>query len=143
SQLPGRLLWTCRRLHIGLTRFVLMVSVPKQEARLFERHDFDRRIGRSERAAWEASARYWLRRCCLVSTSRFGTGQQSGSFQTPLGLHQIAEKIGAGQPIGTVFKSRQPVGFTWQGQGDAAIAHRILWLDGLEPGFNRGGSVDS
>ena len=26
---------------------------------------------------------------------------------------------------------------------DAPIAHRIMWLDGLEPGFNRGGSCDS
>jgi lipoprotein-anchoring transpeptidase ErfK/SrfK len=23
------------------------------------------------------------------------------------------------------------------------ICHRILWLDGLEPGFNRGGNVDT
>ena len=35
------------------------------------------------------------------------------------------------------------MGFTWQGQPDAAIAHRILWLEGLEPGFNRGGDRDS
>jgi lipoprotein-anchoring transpeptidase ErfK/SrfK len=26
---------------------------------------------------------------------------------------------------------------------DGAIVHRILWLEGLEPGFNRGGDVDS
>ena len=26
---------------------------------------------------------------------------------------------------------------------DAPIAHRILWLEGLEPGFNRGDGVDS
>jgi hypothetical protein len=26
---------------------------------------------------------------------------------------------------------------------DGAIAHRILWLEGLEPGFNRGGNVDT
>jgi lipoprotein-anchoring transpeptidase ErfK/SrfK len=25
----------------------------------------------------------------------------------------------------------------------ATICHRILWLRGLQPGFNRGGSVDS
>jgi hypothetical protein len=58
-------------------------------------------------------------------------------------LHRIAEKIGGGWPIGVVFKARQPIGYTWQGRPDAAIVHRILWLDGLEPGFNRGGSVDS
>ena len=26
---------------------------------------------------------------------------------------------------------------------DATIAHRILWLEGLDPGFNRGGEVDT
>lgn len=88
-------------------------------------------------------ASYDLRRRFRASTSRFGIGQQSGSNRTPLGLHRVAEKIGAGYPTGTVFKSRQPVGFTWQGLPDGAIAHRILWLDGLEPGFNRGGEVDS
>ncbi len=36
------------------------------------------------------------------------------------------------------------VGYTWQrGQPGAPITNRILWLDGLEPGFNRGGNVDS
>jgi hypothetical protein len=42
-----------------------------------------------------------------------------------------------------VFKARQPVGLTWQGRSDGSIVHRILWLEGLEPGFNRGGEVDT
>ncbi|MBU6401970.1 MAG: L,D-transpeptidase [Verrucomicrobia bacterium] len=70
-------------------------------------------------------------------------GQLADSNRTPLGLHRIAEKIGGGWPIGAVFRSRRLVGFTWRGLPDAAIAHRILWLEGLEPGFNRGGRVDS
>ena len=86
---------------------------------------------------------YELRTKCVVSTSRFGTGQTLGSNQTPLGWHRIAEKIGGGQPLGAVFRGRLPVGFTWQGLPEAAIVHRILWLEGLEPGFNRGGQVDS
>lgn len=45
--------------------------------------------------------------------------------------------------MGSVFKSRELVGFTWGGVRGAAITHRILWLEGLEPGFNRGGSVDT
>jgi hypothetical protein len=77
------------------------------------------------------------------STSRFGLGQRAGSNCTPLGLHRIAEKIGGGWPVGTVFKSRRPVGFTWKGMPHAKITTRILWLEGLEPGFNRGGNVDS
>ena len=77
------------------------------------------------------------------STSRFGIGQTEGSNRTPLGLHRIVEKIGGGWPAGTVFKGRQPIGYTWQGMPDAKITTRILWLEGLEPGFNRGGNVDS
>lgn len=86
---------------------------------------------------------YRLLKHFRISTSRFGTGQEANSNQTPLGLHRITEKIGGGHPVGTVFRSRQAVGLTWQGMPDAAIAHRILWLEGLEPGFNRGGNVDS
>ncbi|MEW6302930.1 MAG: L,D-transpeptidase [Verrucomicrobiota bacterium] len=89
------------------------------------------------------SLRYTLRRRYLISTSKFGIGQVMGSNQTPLGLHRVAEKIGDGQLIGTVFRSRQPIGLTWQGMPNATIAHRILWLEGLEPGFNRGGNVDT
>ena len=78
------------------------------------------------------------------STSRFGISQQEGSNGTPLGLHCIAEKIGAGELAGTVFKSRHVIGHTSQPEfADAKITTRILWLEGLEPGFNRGGSVDS
>ncbi|HEY3761382.1 MAG TPA: L,D-transpeptidase [Verrucomicrobiae bacterium] len=78
------------------------------------------------------------------STSRFGIGQVEGSNCTPLGLHRIAEKIGAGARAGTVFKARQPIGHTSQSEfADAKITTRILWLEGLEPGFNQGGNVDS
>jgi lipoprotein-anchoring transpeptidase ErfK/SrfK len=87
--------------------------------------------------------RYAFCRRYVVSTSRFGIGQVEGSNQTPLGLHRIARKAGGGHPIGTVFKARRPVGFTWQGQPDGGIVHRILWLEGLEPGLNRGGNVDT
>jgi hypothetical protein len=78
-----------------------------------------------------------------ISTSRFGIGQIAGSNCTPLGLHRIAEKIGGGWPVGTVFRGRKAVGFTWKRLPLAPITNRILWLEGLEPGFNRGGHVDS
>jgi len=79
----------------------------------------------------------------LVSTARFGFGQVKNSRQTPLGLHRIAKKVGGGYPIGTVFKSRKPIGLTWKGLPDGGIVHRILWLEGSEPGFNLGGNVDT
>ena len=95
---------------------------------------------------WERASNnghYALRRRFIISTSAFGTGQIENSNQTPIGLHRVAAKIGGGYPIGTVFRARQPVGLKWNGQPNATIMHRILWLEGLEPGFNRGGNVDT
>lgn len=69
-----------------------------------------------------------------VSTSRFGLGSRKGSFKTPAGRFRIAEKIGEGLPIGTVFKSRRPVRTTKKLlREEDLIMTRILWLDGLEP----------
>lgn len=68
-----------------------------------------------------------------VSTSRFGLGSEEGSMKTPLGRFQIAEKIGADQPVGTVFRSRQPLPPDEPpGSSDDLVLSRILWLDGLE-----------
>ena len=44
-----------------------------------------------------------------VSTSKRGAGQQIDSLQPTLGLHRIVEKIGANDPIGTIFKGRKPI----------------------------------
>ena len=101
------------------------------------------RYAGAETRAPRASPVYHFRKRFRISTSRFGVGQRAGSNQTPLGLHRIAEKIGGGQPLGTVFRSRQVIGLTWRGHPDAAIVHRIFWLEGLEPGLNRGGDVDT
>ncbi|MBG89964.1 MAG: hypothetical protein CMO80_24120 [Verrucomicrobiales bacterium] len=76
------------------------------------------------------------------STSKFGIGQQEGTNRTPLGLHRIKEKIGDGESPDTVFKGRVPVGTVGE-VPDPMITCRILWLDGLEAGFNRGGDVDT
>jgi hypothetical protein len=65
------------------------------------------------------------------------------SNKTPLGLHRVARKIGGGSVIGTVFRSRQPVGLKWAGHPQGSIVHRILWLEGLEPSFNLGANVDT
>lgn len=81
-----------------------------------------------------------------VSTSRFGTGQQTGSFQTPLGLHRIVEKVGADVPALGILKSRCFTGecaVADQQTDEDVITSRILWLQGLQPGFNAGGEVDS
>jgi L,D-transpeptidase YbiS len=68
-----------------------------------------------------------------VSTSRFGLGSKEGSFKTPTGKFRIAEKIGDGMPLGTVFKSRRPVKATKKIlQEEDLVMTRILWLDGLD-----------
>ena len=73
----------------------------------------------------------------------------ANSLGTPRGLHEIAERIGAGQPPGMVFKARVPTGRHFlELEDDEADTHnlitsRILWLRGLEPGVNQGGDVDT
>jgi L,D-transpeptidase YbiS len=68
-----------------------------------------------------------------VSTSRFGLGSEEGSFKTPLGRFRIAEKIGAGMPLGSVFRGRVPLAPDDPlPQTEDLITTRILWLDGLE-----------
>src|SRR4051812_5777669 len=92
-----------------------------------------------------------LVRSYAVSTSKRPPSNVKNSLGTPRGLHEIAERIGAGQPPGMVFKSRIPTGRHFSEiaaiDPDKAEANlvtsRILWLRGLEPGVNRGGDVDT
>jgi hypothetical protein len=124
NKIPETCLATCARLDVAPAKFILAVHISSQTLSLFEDGKFVKTF-----------------RC---STSRFGIGQIEGSNRTPLGLHRIAEKIGGDEPAGTVFKSRQVVGHTSQPEfADAKITTRILWLEGLEPGFNQGTNVDS
>ena len=84
-----------------------------------------------------------------VSTSKFGTGNQNGSEQTPLGLHRIQNKLGGAMPVNEVFIGRLPHGnlgeCTERGVElpDDVIMSRIMWLEGMEPGRNKGGYVDT
>jgi hypothetical protein len=122
--LPAACLAACQAQGLALTKHILTVSVADQSLALFVDGRFVRRMP--------------------ASTSRFGIGQVQDSNCTPLGLHRIAEKIGGGERTGTVFKSRQNIGHTSDPQfAGAKITTRILWLEGLEPGLNRGGKVDS
>jgi lipoprotein-anchoring transpeptidase ErfK/SrfK len=74
-----------------------------------------------------------------VSTSRFGLGDNSNSYATPLGSLEVASKIGGNAPMGTVFKSRRPTGEILRpnAPGRDPIVTRILWLRGLERGNAR------
>ena len=79
------------------------------------------------------------------STSRFGNGIRDGSFKTPPGLHRIREKIGEGAPGGRIFEERRDTGRNWTQDltGDNLILSRILRLEGMEDGINKGAGVDS
>ncbi|WP_084187124.1 L,D-transpeptidase [Andreprevotia chitinilytica] len=106
------------------------VDIPQQRLRLFN-------------AAGELQREY------TVSTARNGVGELSGSYQTPRGRHVIRAKIGAGMPLNAVFRGRRPTGEVHTPELAAAnpdrdwILTRILWLSGMQPGFNRLGGVDS
>ncbi|MEJ2654851.1 MAG: L,D-transpeptidase, partial [Acidihalobacter sp.] len=85
-----------------------------------------------------------------VSTAARGVGQREGSFQTPVGVFRVAEKFGADAPVGMVFKGRRATGEIAEILSDPhdpaendLVTTRILWLDGLQPGYNRGDDVDS
>ena len=84
-----------------------------------------------------------------VSTSKWGTGARQDSQQTPLGWHRVADWIGESARPGQAFVSRQPIDEVlppenWRSTlATDYVLTRILWLDGLEPGVNRGGNVDS
>lgn len=69
-----------------------------------------------------------------ISTSRFGIGDQWGSYATPAGVLEVAAKIGERQQEGTVFKLRRPTGEVLppNAPGRDPIVTRILWLRGLE-----------
>jgi hypothetical protein len=89
-----------------------------------------------------------LVRSYVISTSRRPPSNVRNSLGTPRGLHEIAERIGAGQPPGMVFQARVSTGRHFSELPDAVaeanlITSRILWLRGLEPGVNRGGEVDT
>jgi lipoprotein-anchoring transpeptidase ErfK/SrfK len=69
-----------------------------------------------------------------ISTSKFGLGDRPGSFGTPLGELEVADKIGDGAPPGTVFKDRRRTGelVAVNAPGRDPIVTRIIWLRGRE-----------
>lgn len=69
-----------------------------------------------------------------VSTSKFALSDRPGSYGTPLGELEIADKIGDGAPAGTVFKDRRRTGevIAVDAPGRDPIVTRIIWLRGRE-----------
>ena len=84
-----------------------------------------------------------------ISTATKGIGSKMNSYKTPPGLHTIRRKIGDNVPIGGLFQSRMYTGrkvkiLTDKQKADGDyVTTRIMWLQGEEPGLNKGRSVDS
>jgi len=93
----------------------VVVSVPEQRMYLFD-------------SAGEKITAY------RVSTSQYGTGDSRGSYATPLGQLAVAAKVGAGAPVGTVFKGCNRTGEICKvnARGRDPIVTRIIHLTGLE-----------
>ncbi len=96
------------------TIHTMVVSVPDQKLALYRKGE--------------------LMKVYDVSTSKFCLSTRNGSYGTPLGQHEIAKKIGGGQPQGMKFSSRRPTGEIVRpnAPGRDPIVTRILWLDGRE-----------
>ena len=69
-----------------------------------------------------------------VSTSKFGNGDNVGSYRTPLGTLFVSGKFGDHLPVGTVIKNRAPTGevVTIDAPSRDAIISRVIWLRGME-----------
>lgn len=83
-----------------------------------------------------------------ISTSARPPSCVENSLGTPTGLHRIAQKIGADAAPGMIFKGRVATGDRyWETPPEARstnyVTTRILWLEGLEPGYNQGEDRDS
>ncbi len=85
----------------------------------------------------------------VISTGKNGLGEVRNSEQTPRGWHQIRAKIGGGLPTNAVLVARRFTNEIYSTQLAAQlpardwILTRILWLSGLEKGFNRLGVQDT
>lgn len=84
-----------------------------------------------------------------VSTGKNGVGEEMNSECTPRGWHQIYSILGLENEINSVFVARKWTGEVYSDElarnnpGRDWILTRIMQLEGLEPGRNKGGTVDS
>lgn len=90
-----------------------------------------------------------LNKFYVISSGLNGIGEQENSGKTPRGWHRVETKFGQDLPINAVFKARQWTGEIYDtelGQSNPDrdwILSRILWLKGLESGFNLGEGCDT
>ena len=98
-------------------RYRLVISVPDQRMALLDGETVIREFS--------------------ISTALKGVSEALNSDGTPQGLHVIAEKIGDGQPVGMIFKGREPIGVISElnpTEGIPPVVTRLFRLRGLESG---------
>ena len=84
-----------------------------------------------------------------IATAKNGVGEKFGSECTPRGKHIIRAKIGSGAIANSVFVGRRLTGEVFTEELRECnpdrdwILTRILWLSGVEVGFNRLRDVDT
>ncbi len=124
-ELPQSLLEKLQTTKLQETPRIIVVDVTHQKLGFFENHQ--------------------LKLEYPISTSSKGVGQKVDSYQTPLGLHRIKIKIGKDLPQGAIFENRVFNGQIWISLSIHAfpatsdlITSRILWLEGMEKGWNAG-----
>lgn len=84
-----------------------------------------------------------------ISTAKNGLGELNNSECTPRGWHRVHSVIGHDMAVNTVFVARMNTGEIYTPELAAQyplrdwILTRIIQLDGLEQGRNKGGEVDS
>ena len=113
----------------GPWRHLLVVDVPRQRLVLLRPRDGTRRSPSTS-----------------VSTAAAGIGGAAGSHRTPPGLHRIHARIGAGAARGHGVREPRADrrGLARRGaRRTISILSRVLTLEGLEDGVNRGPGRDS
>ena len=84
-----------------------------------------------------------------ISSGAKGVGNVMESYKTPLGSHKIAGKYGDNEPIGTIFEGKKSMNITTKIYYEPVdtpmdyVTTRIINLEGLEEGINKGGNVDT
>lgn len=84
-----------------------------------------------------------------ISSSEYGIGNNQGSNKTPIGLHRIRKKYGKNTPengkmIGRIYTGKIAKIYSDLTRSKTDdVTSRILWLEGLEKGKNRGDGIDS
>jgi len=84
-----------------------------------------------------------------VSTSKKGAGSVADSEMTPVGLHKVHGKYGAEVPENGILRHKKFYGDIAEIEYEAKpinkdiITTRIITIEGLERGVNKGGKLDS